>query len=41
MRFDGSGYVLVQPYEDPSRFGVKVNPLKHLAAMVTGSAAPE
>jgi uncharacterized protein (AIM24 family) len=36
MRFEGSGYVLVQPYEDPSRFGVKFNPLKRLAAMVTG-----
>lgn len=36
MRFEGSGFVLVQPYENPSRFGVKINPLKRLAAMVTG-----
>jgi uncharacterized protein (AIM24 family) len=36
MHFDGTGFVVVQPYEDPSRFGVKVNPLKRLAQMVAG-----
>jgi uncharacterized protein (AIM24 family) len=36
MRFEGTGFVMVQPYEDPSRFAAKVNPLKRLAAMITG-----
>jgi uncharacterized protein (AIM24 family) len=36
MRFEGRGIVLVQPYEDPNRFSVKVNPLKRLAALVAG-----
>lgn len=36
MRFEGTGFVMVQPYEDPSRLAVKINPLKRLAAMVTG-----
>jgi hypothetical protein len=25
MRFEGTGCVIVQPYEDPSRFAVKIN----------------
>jgi uncharacterized protein (AIM24 family) len=36
MLFEGTGFVVVQPYEDPSRFGVRVNPLKRIASLVTG-----
>jgi uncharacterized protein (AIM24 family) len=36
MRFEGRGTVLVQPYEDPSRFAVKGNPLKRLAVKIAG-----
>jgi uncharacterized protein (AIM24 family) len=35
MLFEGSGFVVVQPYEDPSRFGLKINPLKRLAQFLT------
>jgi uncharacterized protein (AIM24 family) len=34
--FEGTGFVVVQPYEDPSRFTVRLNPLQRLAAMLTG-----
>jgi len=34
MRFEGSGFVVVQPYEDRSRVGI--NELKKVAALVTG-----
>lgn len=36
MRFEGAGFVVVQPFEDPRRFAVRVNPVKRLAALVTG-----
>jgi uncharacterized protein (AIM24 family) len=36
MFFEGTGFVVVQPYEDPSRFVVRFNPLKRLAALITG-----
>jgi len=36
MLFDGAGFVVVQPYEDPSRFGVRIDPLKQIVALVTG-----
>lgn len=36
MRFEGRGFVAVQPYEDASRFGVKFNPLGRIKALVTG-----
>ena len=36
MLFEGAGFVVVQPYEDPRRFGVRFNPLKRLAALITG-----
>ena len=35
MFFEGDGFVVVQPFKDPSRFGVSVNPLKQLTALVT------
>lgn len=35
MQFAGRGYVVVQPFEDPSRFHLGGNPLKRLAAMIT------
>jgi uncharacterized protein (AIM24 family) len=34
MRFEGAGFVVVQPYEDRSRIGI--NELKKVAALVTG-----
>jgi uncharacterized protein (AIM24 family) len=36
MHFSGSGFVIVQPYEDPSRFGLEINPLKRLARFIAG-----
>src|SRR5262245_17786659 len=36
MFFEGEGFVVVQPYEDRSRFGIKVSPLKRLASMIVG-----
>jgi uncharacterized protein (AIM24 family) len=39
MLFAGTGFVIVQPYEDPSRFAGAANPLKKLASLaasVTG-----
>jgi uncharacterized protein (AIM24 family) len=36
MLFEGSGFVIVQPYEEPQRFTVQVKPLERLAAMITG-----
>jgi uncharacterized protein (AIM24 family) len=35
MWFDGTGFVLVQPYEDPSRFDLGEHPVKRLASLVT------
>jgi uncharacterized protein (AIM24 family) len=31
--FEGRGFVVVQPYEDPSRFKVSINPLKRTASL--------
>jgi uncharacterized protein (AIM24 family) len=36
MRFEGTGFVAVQPYQDGSRFVVKVNPLARLKALLAG-----
>jgi uncharacterized protein (AIM24 family) len=36
MHFEGTGFVVVQPYEDPSRFELKFNPLKRLATLLAG-----
>jgi hypothetical protein len=36
MLFEGEGFVIVQPYEDPNRFTVKVNPMHRLRTLVTG-----
>ena len=36
MLFTGSGFVLVQPYEDPSRFGTGTQPLKRIASLLAG-----
>jgi uncharacterized protein (AIM24 family) len=36
MLFEGNGFVMVQPYEDPARFGVRVNQIRRLASIVTG-----
>lgn len=36
MRFAGHGFVMVQPFEDPSRVRLSGNPLKRLAAVVGG-----
>jgi uncharacterized protein (AIM24 family) len=36
MRFEGSGFVVVQPYEDPSRFTVRFNPLTRIKSWVAG-----
>lgn len=35
MHFAGDGFVVVQPFEDPSRIHVSASPLKRLATMVT------
>jgi uncharacterized protein (AIM24 family) len=35
MFFEGDGFVVVQPFEDPSRIAVRVNPLKRTASIVT------
>jgi len=36
MRFEGQGHVVVQPFEDPTRFKISMNPIKRVAALVTG-----
>jgi uncharacterized protein (AIM24 family) len=36
MLFEGDGFVVVQPFEDPSRFSLRANPLQKLASLVTG-----
>ena len=36
MRFEGSGFVLVQPYEHSSRIGATIAPLTRLASRVAG-----
>ena len=36
MLFEGDGFVIVQPFEDPGRFTVRVNPLKRLASLLAG-----
>lgn len=36
MFFGGNGFVVVQPYKDPSPFRPDVEPLKWLASLVTG-----
>jgi uncharacterized protein (AIM24 family) len=36
MHFEGSGFVMVQPYEDAGRITVTINPFKRLAAMISG-----
>lgn len=35
MRFDGDGFVVVEPYEDPRRFALPAAPLERLAALIT------
>jgi uncharacterized protein (AIM24 family) len=35
MHFAGHGFVLVQPFEDPSRLHLSASPLKRLASMIT------
>lgn len=35
MHFAGSGFVVVQPFEDPSCLRINANPLKRVAAMIT------
>src|SRR6185503_5513331 len=35
MRFEGTGFVVVQPYEDPSRLKVSFNPIKRLKSLVS------
>jgi uncharacterized protein (AIM24 family) len=35
MFFEGAGFVVVQPHQDPSRFGLSINRLKRIAAFVT------
>jgi uncharacterized protein (AIM24 family) len=36
MLFEGEGFVIVQPFEDPGRFTVRVTPLKRLASLLAG-----
>jgi uncharacterized protein (AIM24 family) len=36
LRFAGTGFVVVQPYKDPSRFQVSANTPKRVASLVTG-----
>jgi uncharacterized protein (AIM24 family) len=36
MFFEGDGFVVVQPYEDPRRLRVEVNPLERLRALIAG-----
>jgi uncharacterized protein (AIM24 family) len=39
MTFDGSGFVIVQPYEDRGRFHIGANPIKKLVSMAAGVSA--
>ena len=39
MLFDGTGFVLVQPYEDRARFDIGGNPIKKLASMAVSVTA--
>jgi uncharacterized protein (AIM24 family) len=34
MCFEGEGFVVVQPFEDPSRFGGSIRPLKGIASLI-------
>ena len=34
MCFDGTGFVVVQPYEDRSRIQIRANPLKRVASLI-------
>lgn len=36
MLFQGSGFVVVQPYEDPSRFHLGANPIRKVISLVAG-----
>jgi len=36
MSFEGTGFVIVQPFENPRRFAVRLNSLKRIAAIITG-----
>ena len=36
MLFEGAGFVVVQPYEDPSRFDLGSHPLRRVASLVAG-----
>jgi uncharacterized protein (AIM24 family) len=36
MLFDGAGFVVVQPYEDPSRFGLGPHPIRRVASLFAG-----
>jgi uncharacterized protein (AIM24 family) len=34
MQFDGTGFVVVQPFEDSPRFDIRFNPVKELATLI-------
>jgi uncharacterized protein (AIM24 family) len=34
MHFEGTGFVIVQPFKDPNRLADSINPLKQLASLV-------
>jgi uncharacterized protein (AIM24 family) len=36
LLFAGTGFVVVQPFEDPSRFTMNVNPLAGIRSLVAG-----
>jgi uncharacterized protein (AIM24 family) len=36
MQFDGTGFVLVQPYENPARVEVGPHPLRRVASLIAG-----
>lgn len=36
MLFDGAGFVVVQPHEDPSRFGLGAHPIRRVASLLAG-----
>jgi uncharacterized protein (AIM24 family) len=36
MYFEGTGFVVVQPYKDPSRIALSLDPLKQIKSLFTG-----
>jgi uncharacterized protein (AIM24 family) len=36
MFFEGTGFVVVQPYKDPSRIALSIDPLNQIRALLTG-----